>query len=264
MNSFNTELKMRTESVRSFLCVGLDISTESLGSPSLNDLKDYTKQVVDVTRDLVVAYKPNFAFFECWGSKGFQWLEEIVDYIGDCPIIIADAKRGDIGNTAKQYAKSIFDHFGFDAVTLNPYLGRDSIDPFLDRTEKGVFILCRTSNPTSNEFQNHQYDGQALYEKVAAWANGLNEKDNVGLVAGATAPEELTRIRDIAPDLSMLIPGVGAQGGNLEHSIRVGNQTSVGIINVSRGICFAGDHSESAIRKAAKSYVSQMKTVFYG
>ncbi|SVD61565.1 uncharacterized protein METZ01_LOCUS414419, partial [marine metagenome] len=160
MNSFNTELKMRTESVRSFLCVGLDISAESLGSPSLNDLKDYTKQVVDVTRDLAVAYKPNFAFFECWGSKGFQWLEEIVDYIGDGPIIIADAKRGDIGNTAKQYAKSIFDHFGFDAVTLNPYLGRDSIDPFLDRTEKGVFILCRTSNPTSNEFQNHQYDGQ--------------------------------------------------------------------------------------------------------
>ena len=149
-------------------------------------------------------------------------------------------------------------------MTLNPYLGRDSIEPFLDRAEKGVFILCRTSNPSSGEFQNHQYDGQALYEKVAAWAGALNDKDNVGLVAGATAPEELTRIREIVPDLSLLIPGVGAQGGDLEHSVRVGNQSGVGIINVSRGICFAGDHSTSAIRSTAESYVSQMKTVLHG
>ena len=248
----------------SYLCVGLDISAESLGSSSLMDLKDHAKQVVDNTRDLAAAYKPNFAFFERWGSKGFQWLEEIVDYIGTGPIIIADAKRGDIGNTAEQYAKSIFDHFGFDAVTLSPYLGQDSVEPFLDRKEKGVFILCRTSNPSGSQFQDHQDDGKALYERVAIWANGINAKDNVGLVVGATAPEELTRIRKIAPDLSMLIPGVGAQGGDLEHSVRVGNQTSVGIINVSRGICFAGDHSGSAIRNAAESYVAKMKILFDG
>ena len=264
VNSFNTNLKIRAESIQSWLCVGLDISSESLGSSSLDDLKGHAKKVVDSTRDLAAAYKPNFAFFERWGSKGFQWLEEIIDYIGDGPILIADAKRGDIGNTAKQYSKSIFDHFGFDAVTLNPYLGRDSIEPFLDRAEKGVFILCRTSNPSSGEFQNHQFDGQALYEKVAAWAGALNDKDNVGLVAGATAPEELTRIREIVPNLSLLIPGVGAQGGDLEHSVRVGNQSGVGIINVSRGICFAGDHSTSAIRSTAESYVSQMKTVLHG
>ena len=155
-------------------------------------------------------------------------------------------------------------NFGFDAVTLSPYLGQDSVEPFLDRTEKGVFILCRTSNPSGSQFQDHQDDGKALYERVAIWANGINAKDNVGLVVGATAPEELSRIRKIAPDLSMLIPGVGAQGGNLEHSVRVGNQTSVGIINVSRGICFAGDHSGSAIRNAAESYVAQMKILFDG
>ena len=155
--------------------------------------------------------------------------------------------------------RDIFGHFGFDCVTLSPYMGRDSIDPFLHDPEKGVFILCRTSNPSAEDFQNILSDDSTLFEKVAMWANGLNDKNNVGLVVGATAPEELTRIREISPDLSMLIPGVGAQGGDLEHSVKVGNQSGAGLINISRGISFAGDMSEKAIRSAAEEYVNKMR-----
>ena len=143
--------------------------------------------MIDATRNSAIAYKPNFAFFERWGSSGFKWLEEILTYIGNNHIKIADAKRGDIGNTAYQYACSIFDHFKFDAVTLNPYLGRDSIEPFIGNPEKGVFILCRTSNDSASDFQNEVVGDKPLYEKVAISAVSLNSKDNIGLVVGATA-----------------------------------------------------------------------------
>ncbi|HIA94460.1 MAG TPA: orotidine-5'-phosphate decarboxylase [Candidatus Marinimicrobia bacterium] len=259
MISFNSRLRSLTQERQSWLCVGLDMNPEAFGSNSLSNLKEHTFNVIDATRDLAVAYKPNFAFFERWGAAGFAWLEETALYIGDDHIKIADAKRGDIGNTALQYADSIFGHFGFDCVTLSPYMGRDSIDPFLHDPEKGVFILCRTSNESAGDFQDNLTDGDPLYLKVAEWANGLNEKDNIGLVVGATAPEELTHIREISPDLSLLIPGVGAQGGDLEHSVKVGNQTGVGLINVSRGISFAGDMSENAIRSAAEDYLNQMR-----
>ena len=259
MTAFNSRLKSLCDDRESWLCVGLDMNPEAFGSNNLANLKDHTFNVIDATRDLAVAYKPNFAFFERWGAAGFAWLEETAMYIGDDHIKIADAKRGDIGNTAIQYADSIFGHFGFDCVTLSPYMGRDSIDPFLHDPEKGVFILCRTSNPSAADFQNILSDDSKLYEKVAMWANGLNDKNNVGLVVGATAPEELTRIREISPDISMLIPGVGAQGGDLEHSVKVGNQSGVGLINISRGISFAGDMSEKAIRSAAEEYVNKMR-----
>ena len=229
MTAFNSRLKSLCDDRESWLCVGLDMNPEAFGSNDLANLKDHTFNVIDATRDLAVAYKPNFAFFERWGAAGFAWLEETAMYIGDDHIKIADAKRG------------------------------DSIDPFLHDPEKGVFILCRTSNPSAEDFQNILSDDSKLYEKVAMWANGLNDKNNVGLVVGATAPEELTRIREISPDLSMLIPGVGAQGGDLEHSVKVGNQSSVGLINISRGISFAGDMSEKAIRSAAEEYVNKMR-----
>ncbi|HIA95046.1 MAG TPA: orotidine-5'-phosphate decarboxylase [Candidatus Marinimicrobia bacterium] len=263
MTSFNSHLKSITEDRQSWLCVGLDMNPEAFGSNNLSNLKEHTFNVIDATRDFAVAYKPNFAFFERWGAAGFAWLEETVMYIGDDHIKIADAKRGDIGNTAVQYVESIFGHFGFDCVTLNPYMGRDSIDPFIQDPEKGVFILCRTSNTSASDFQNGKMGGFSLYEKVASWANGLNENDNVGLVVGATAPEELTRVRELAPDLSLLIPGIGAQGGDLAHSVRVGNQTGVGLINVSRGINFVGDMSEDDIRSAAENYVRQMRQIFH-
>lgn len=258
MISFNSNLRSRVESQRCCLCVGLDMNPEALKDGGLTSLKDHTFKVIDSTREYAVAYKPNFAFFERWGAAGFAWLEETVAYIGDDHIKIADAKRGDIGNTAKQYAESIFSHFGFDCVTLSPYMGRDSIAPFLDQRNKGVFILCRTSNPSSIDLQDGSLDGQPLYERVAHLANDLNQNDNVGLVVGATAPEELTRIREICPELSLLIPGVGAQGGDLDHSVKVGNQTGVALINVSRGISFTGDMSASAIHNAAKEYSEKM------
>ena len=158
-------IRERKRYVGGWKTVGLDISAESLGSSSLMDLKDHAKQVVDNTRDLAAAYKPNFAFFERWGSKGFTWLENLVEFIGDDPILIADAKRGDIGSTASQYAKSVFNYFNFDCVTLSPYLGGDSIEPFIEYKDKGVFILCRTSNPSGAEFQSKKLDNDSfLYD----------------------------------------------------------------------------------------------------
>ena len=264
MNSFNSIVKSVTDKRQSWLCVGLDISPESLESNNFQALKEHTFKVIDATRDYAVAYKPNFAFFERWGSKGFTWLEETVNYIGNDHIKIADAKRGDIGNTAYQYSESIFNHFGFDCVTLSPYLGGDSIEPFIEYKGRGVFILCRTSNPSGAEFQSRKLDDDSfLYKSVALWANTLNKYNNVGLVVGATAPEELSVIRVFCPDLPLLIPGVGAQGGDLSHSIRVGNSSSIGMINVSRAISFAGDMSESAIRNSAESYVAKMNRALH-
>lgn len=264
MNTFNKILVQRIKSVDSHLCIGLDISSGSMQNKnaSLSELKDHTKKIIDATRDIAAAYKPNLAFFERWGSAGFEWLEETVQYIGDDPIIIGDAKRGDIGNTAKQYACSLFYHFGFDAVTVNPYMGSDSILPFIDNAEKGIFLLCRTSNPSAKELQDQRIENKGLlYEEVARLAVSLNEKNNIGLVVGATAPDEIKQIREIAPGLPMLIPGIGAQGGDLEKSMQYGNYNGAALINVSRGISFAGDHSEKAIREAASNYVNQMREI---
>ena len=166
MESFNSILKSRVLKRNSWLCVGLDISPESLGSDHIDDLKEHTFKVIDSTREYAVAYKPNFAFFERWGAKGFSWLENTIDYIGFEHILIADAKRGDIGNTEKQYAYSIFEHFGFDCVTINPFLGPDSVVPFLEKKEKGVFLLAKTSNASSSYFQSFRDGNFFLYEKL--------------------------------------------------------------------------------------------------
>ena len=261
MSSFNSHLKNLVEQRRSWLCVGLDMNPEALGNKDLASIKDHSFKVIDATREHAVAYKPNFAFFERWGAVGFAWLEEIVSYIGKDHIKIADAKRGDIGNTADQYAKSIFDHFGFDCVTLSPYMGSDGILPFLSRKEKGAFILCRTSNGSASELQDRLVDDEPLYMHVARLIHGLNKNDNVGMVVGATAPDELEKIRDIVPDAPMLIPGVGAQGGDLAHGLRMGNRSGIGLINVSRGISFVGDMSERSIHSAAANYVEQMRDI---
>ncbi|GIS57224.1 MAG: hypothetical protein CM1200mP1_11620 [Candidatus Neomarinimicrobiota bacterium] len=181
------------------------------------------------------------AFFERWGSKGFQWLEETMQYIGSDVITVGDAKRGDIGNTAKQYAMSLFDHFGFDSVTLSPFLGFDSIKPFVDDPKKGAFILCRTSNLSASEIQDLRLESREfLYEQIAKTAVKWNENNNVGLVVGATVPEEIHRVREIAHNLPLLIPGIGAQGGDLKKSMKYGNQNGVALINISRGISFQG------------------------
>ncbi len=263
MISFNQRLQNRINHIQSWLCVGIDVAPERFptSESSLDEMKDHAEKIVNATADLTVAYKPNFAFFERWGSAGFDRLKELVNLIPDGPLLIADAKRGDIGSTAEQYVKSIFDYFGFDAVTLSPYMGSDSIQPFINNPEKGAFILTRTSNPSAKDIQNMAIDSEPLFMKVSQWATTLNLNENVGLVVGATALDELKMIRDATPNLPFLIPGIGAQGGDLETSMKVGNQKGIGLINVSRGINFAGDLSEKSIRLAAKSYVEKMQTI---
>lgn len=260
MKAFNEHLQERIETTRSHLCVGLDVNPEKLNisNPSLDDLKKHTKIIIEATRDLTLAYKPNLGFFERWGADGFQWLKEALDQIGAGPIVIGDAKRGDIGNTARQYAHALFDHFNFDAITVNPYMGRESIEPFIDRPDKGAFVLCRTSNPSAGELQN-QTVGKPLYQRVAEIAVEINTRSNVGLVVGATVPAEIGAVRAIAPGIPFLIPGIGAQGGDLETSMRSGNLNGAAIINLSRAVIFAGDHSSDAIRNAAQSYADEMK-----
>lgn len=266
MKTFTTRLSEQIATKKSHLCVGLDISPEGLGNKNakISDLIDHSLKVIDATADLAVCYKPNLAFFERWGSDGFKWLEKIIEYIGNNSIIIADGKRGDIGNTAKQYAISIFEHFGFDAVTINPYMGSDSIKPFIENPEKGVFILCRTSNPSAKDIQDLKIGKQKVYEKVAKLAVKLNINDNIGLVIGATVPSEILKIRKIAPKLPLLIPGIGAQGGDLKKSMQYGNDNGVAIINISRGISFAGNMSSQAIKNAAQDYVEKMREIING
>jgi len=266
MKSFATRLSEQINKKNSHLCIGIDISPEGLGDKStdLSKLIDHSLKVIDSTIDLATCYKPNLAFFERWGADGFKWLEKVVDRIGNNSIIIADGKRGDIGNTAKQYAKSIFDYFGFDAVTINPYMGSDSIKPFIENSEKGVFILCRTSNISAAELQDLEVENHKLYEQVANLAVELNTNDNIGLVIGATAPSEIEKIRGIAPNLPFLIPGIGAQGGDLEKSMKYGNYNGIAIINISRGISFTGDMSSKEIRKSAQNYVNEMREIMNG
>lgn len=263
MKSFNTRLYDRITAMKSWLCVGLDISPESLviKNPDINDLIKHSKMVIDATRDFAVAYKPNLAFFERWGSRGFQWLEEILEYIGKKSLTIGDGKRGDIGNSAEQYAHSMFEHFGFDAVTINPYLGKDTILPFLNNPEKGVFVLCKTSNLSGSDFQDRKINGLRLYEKVADYCRNLNFNDNIGLVVGATFAVDIASVRFYAPKLPLLIPGVGAQGGDLQTSLRSGNEKGSALISISRGISFAGDQSPAAIQSAAREYVLKMRSI---
>ena len=261
MNSFNSHLVKTIESKKSHLCVGLDINPEGFinKNTTIEDLKYHTQKVISATEDLAVAFKPNLGFYERWGSEGFKWLEETMEVFEDDTIVIGDAKRGDIGNTAEQYAISLFDHFGFDAVTISPYMGFDSIKPFIGNPKKGVFVLCKTSNPSSVDFQNLKLEENSLFEIVARKCIEWNKKGNVGIVVGATAPEEILNVRKVAPDLPLLIPGVGAQGGNLEKSMKYGNKDGKCLINVSRGIIFSSDLSEKSIRNSAKEYVDKMR-----
>jgi len=278
MKPFNLRLSKLIKSKRSHLCVGLDMNPEAMGSSNttLDELKKHSLKVIDATSDLASAFKPNLAFFERWGSEGFKWLEALMDYFPDDLIIIGDAKRGDIGNTAKQYAYSLFTHFDFDAVTLSPYMGKDSITPFIDNPEKGAFILCRTSNPSAVDLQNQQINiessdqtvqrideipNEMLFDKTAQLCVEWNKNNNVGIVVGATAPKEISRIRNHAPSLPFLIPGIGAQGGDLTQSMLDGNKNGDALINISRGISFSGDLSSKAIRNAAKDYLSQMREI---
>ncbi|MDP6967189.1 MAG: orotidine-5'-phosphate decarboxylase [Candidatus Marinimicrobia bacterium] len=261
MNSFSNILLDHLERSNSRLCVGLDIDTDRLSHPSsstLDDLKDYVRKVIDATLDSAAAYKVNFAFYERHGGDGYHWLEEVVRQIDGRRLVIADAKRGDIANSAKHYATAILGEMGFDAVTVSPYMGRDAIEPFLNRPDKGAFVLCVTSNEGATDLQLQRTGDGFIYEKVVSLVSELNQSDNCGLVVGATRSEMISDVRRTAGDVPFLIPGVGAQGGDLEASVRAGNEGGVALINVSRAIMYAGDQSEFAIRKAAEDYCTRI------
>jgi orotidine-5'-phosphate decarboxylase len=239
---------------KSWLCIGLDPDPELM--PPMN-VSQFNKSVIEATFDLVCAYKPNLAFYEALGTEGFTILEKTIGHIPDDIPVIADAKRGDIGNTARAYARALFSVLGFDAATVNPYLGFDSIEPFITYQDKGVFILCRTSNKGSADFQDLHTNGLTLYEAVAQKAKAWNTYGNIGLVVGATYPEQLNRVRSICPEMPLLIPGIGTQGGDLASAVSYGvdDQGEKAVINVSRQVLYASkgkDFAQTARNVAEK------------
>jgi orotidine-5'-phosphate decarboxylase len=245
----------RVDEINSLVCVGLDSGIEKLPDwykkRALPQL-DFNRHIITETAEFASAYKFNMAFYESNGAEGIKELALSVEYLRDLHPnipIICDAKRSDIGNTSESYAYSVFEQLGFDAVTLNPYLGRDALQPFLDYENKACIILCRTSNDSSGEFQNLEVDGKPLWQIVAEQvATEWNSNDNCMLVTGATYPDELARVRSIVGDMSLLVPGIGAQGGDIEATMKAGlNSQNKGlIINSSRGIIFNEDPKSAA------------------
>lgn len=249
-NSFISKLTAKWNEDK-FVCVGLDPDTSKI--PAGKSIFDFNKEIIDATFDLVCAYKPNPAFYEAAGMNSLQDLKKTVEYIKertpDIPIIL-DAKRGDIGNTNEAYAKAIFDDLGIDAVTVSPYLGKQSLEPFLKRVDKGIIVLVKTSNPGAGEFQDLIVEGKPLYQIVTEHVSNWNTNNNCAMVVGATYPEELKKVREAAGDMPILVPGIGTQGGNLEATIKNGlNSQKQGlIISSSRGIIFAPNPKEAALQ----------------
>ncbi|MFT4923338.1 MAG: orotidine-5'-phosphate decarboxylase [Haloarculaceae archaeon] len=267
--SFFERLGERIAAVDSVVSVGLDPDRDRLpDSVADADLPRwaFNRRIIDATHEHAACFKPNAAFYE--GPDGWRALDETIAYAhGKGVPVLLDAKRADIGNTARQYARLLEDP-GADAITVNPYLGRDALQPFLDHDEKGVFVLCRTSNSGGEDLQDLELaSGEPVYERVAALADLWNGAGNVGLVVGATAPEELQEVREIVPNIPFLVPGVGAQGGDAEAAVdhglasMPGIETRVGLVNSSRGIIFAGEeaHDPDAYFDAAGEAAKRLK-----
>jgi orotidine-5'-phosphate decarboxylase len=266
MNRVIEKYEQRVQAAGSLLCVGLDSRLEQLPDRFvMEEFPQYAfnRWIIDQTAPYVSAYKPNIAFYEARGGAGIAELAMTMAYLREhypAILTICDAKRADIGSTNEGYVAAIFDYLGFDAVTLNPYLGREALGPFLARTDRGCILLCRTSNPGAGEFQDLLVDGQPLWEMVARRVHDeWNSDGNCMLVAGATYPEELARIRKIAGDMTLLVPGVGAQGGDVEQTVRAGlNSGGKGvIINLSRGIIFAENPGQAA--RALRDQINQYR-----
>ncbi len=260
MTSFIDRLDQSCQANQSLLCVGLDVDPERM---PVADPLEFNRAIVDATAGMVCAYKPNLAFYEALGIPGLKALEGTVEYIrrnAPLAVIIGDAKRGDIGPSGAAYAQAMFRVWDFDVVTVNAWGGRDTIAPFLEDPDRGVFIWCRGSNPGSADLQDLAVDGPEgvapLYSHLARAASSWNQKSNVGLVMGATNPEQLAEVRRICPDLPLLIPGVGVQGGDLAEAVRLGTDKRGrrALINSSRGIIYASngpDFAHCAGRAAA-------------
>lgn len=271
MRSFSKLLESHWSEGR-FVCIGLDSELKKIPKTVQERQSDnslliketivaFNRTIIEATHDLVCAYKPNTAFYEAHGLAGMAALEETMKLLHaiapNVPIIL-DAKRGDIGNTNNGYIASAFDHLKVDAITLHPYMGQKSLQPFLDRADKGIIILCRTSNEGADEFQDLRIEGQPLYQKVAHQVSmQWNHNNNCGLVVGATCPDELREVRQIVETMPLLIPGVGAQGGSVEETVKAGKdgRNAGMIINSSRGIIFASaekDFAAAARRETEK------------
>ncbi len=260
MPSYLERLERAAAVNRSLVCVGLDPEPSRL---PVTDTLEFNRAIIDATRDLVCAYKPNLSFYEAMGLPGLQTLASTIDYIRQAApavLLIGDAKRGDVGPSAAAYARAMFQAWDFDAVTVNPWGGADAVLPFLEDETRGVFLWCRGSNPGAADLQDltvqSPYGQIPVYEHLAQAARDWNQRGNLGLVVGATVPEQLAAIRKTCPDLPLLIPGVGAQGGDLAASVRNGtdHRGRRAIINASRSIIYASagpDYAPAARRAAA-------------
>ena len=251
------EIQLRCNSL---LCIGLDPDVRLLPSQfgsTPSAVLSFNKAIIDATHDLVCAYKLNLAFYEALGYQGWSILQQTRAAIPSSVLTIGDGKRADIGTTSAKYATALFDDCGFDSVTVNPYLGLDSLEPFLERADRGVFVLALTSNPGSRDFQRLKVGSSPLYQRVIRAAKKWNTRGNVGLVVGATHPRELRIARTLAPELPMLIPGVGKQGGDLRSAVRHGSTVrgTLAVINVGRSVIFAG-RGESFARDARSEALS--------
>jgi orotidine-5'-phosphate decarboxylase len=247
---------------KSFLCIGLDVDLTKIPAHLLqleDPIFEFNKAIIDVTHDLCVSYKPNTAFYEAYGIKGWQSLQKTINYINEnYPEIftIADAKRGDIGNTSSMYAKAFFEDLNFDSVTVAPYMGKDSVEPFLAFENKHTIMLALTSNEGAFDFQTKNVDGKELYKVVIETSKNWKNSENLMYVVGATKAEYFTKIRQLIPNSFLLVPGVGAQGGSLTEVCKYGMNDNIGLlINSSRGIIYASnrtDFAEKAREEALK------------
>jgi orotidine-5'-phosphate decarboxylase len=251
--NFVEKLVAASRTNQSLLCIGLDPDPELMPT---TDIFQFNREIIDATSDLVCAYKPNLAFYEALGIEGLRAMKKTVTCVPEEVPVIGDAKRGDIASSSKAYARAMFETFGFDAITVNPYLGYDSIAPFIDYTDKGIFILCKTSNPGASDFQESLYlepessnSTRPLFELVALKALEWNTRGNIGLVVGATHPKQLRRIRQLCPEVPLLIPGIGTQGGDLAATVRYGVDANgeKAIINCARQILYASRERDFAL-----------------
>ncbi|WP_375605078.1 orotidine-5'-phosphate decarboxylase [Flavobacterium davisii] len=255
---------------KSFLCIGLDVDLDKIPQHLLtteDPVFEFNKAIIDATQDICVAYKPNIAFFEAYGIKGWISLEKTIQYINrNYPQIftIADAKRGDIGNTSSMYAKAFFEDLKFDSVTVAPYMGKDSVEPFLAFKDKHTIMLALTSNEGAFDFQTLNVNGKELYKQVIETSKNWKNSENLMYVVGATKAEYFQEIRKIIPDSFLLVPGVGAQGGSLQEVCKYGMNSNVGLlVNSSRGIIYASKDKDFALksREEALKLQNEMKEI---
>lgn len=260
-----TQLLDRIKTKESFLCVGLDPDLEKMPRHLLDTedpIFEFNKAIIDATLPYAVAYKPNIAFYEAYGIKGWKALKKTEEYLPKDVFKIADAKRGDIGNTSTKYADAFFREMDFDAITVSPYMGEDSIKPFLDYPTKWVILLAATSNPGGFDFQDVMIEdnSEKLYERVIRKSSYWGSENNMMYVIGATRPETLLKVRTLVSDHFLLIPGVGAQGGSLEQVVKFGMTKSCGLlVNSARGIIYAGSGEDFADRAAEAAHALQKK-----